>query len=49
MSHTSDPVPALFFDFNSIKESKNRFTEKDSLKNKAINGRQLLSKTLLKS
>lgn len=48
MAHTSDPVPALFFDFNSIKESKNRFAEKYSIKQRAINGRQLLSKTLLR-
>lgn len=47
-SHTSDPVPALFFDFNSIKENKNRFTEKCVSLQRSINGRQLLSKTLLK-
>ncbi len=46
--HTSDPVPALFFNFNSIKEGGNRFTEKCASSQKAINGRQLLSKTLLK-
>jgi len=48
MAHTSDPVPALFFDFNAIKESKNRFTERDSINQRTVNGRQLLSKTLLR-
>lgn len=46
--HTSDPVPALFFDFDSIKESNNRFTEKCASLQKSINGKQLLLKTLLK-
>lgn len=47
-SHTSDPVPALFFDSKYDKKSNLRFIEKDSLNQKSINGRQLLSKTLLK-
>lgn len=47
-THTSDPVPALFFNPGLSKDSNLRFIEKDSLTQKPINGRQLLSKTLLR-
>lgn len=46
-SHTSQPVPVLFYDFEKLKESNKRFTEKDSSSEDSLNGRQLLNKTLL--
>ena len=45
-SHTSDPVPALFFDSKNIRTEDHRFIEMDSRKEISLNGRQILSKTL---
>jgi len=45
-SHTSNPVPVVFYDSKSVKDSGKRFIEKDSVNGKSFNGRQLLSKTL---
>ncbi len=46
-SHTSAPVPVLFYWSNSVKDSPKRFTERDGLSGRAFMGRQLLAKTLL--
>jgi 2,3-bisphosphoglycerate-independent phosphoglycerate mutase len=45
-SHTSSPVPVLFYDSKFTKGGNKRFIEKTSLVGKSFNGRQLLSKTL---
>ena len=45
-NHTSHPVPVLFYQSGSPKDSKKRFIEKDGLMGKQITGRQLLQKTL---
>jgi 2,3-bisphosphoglycerate-independent phosphoglycerate mutase len=47
-AHSSKPVPVLFYDSKNLKEFDHRFTEKDAQDKKTINGRQLLTKTLLK-
>ncbi len=44
--HTSNPVPAIFYDSLKSHDSSMRFTEKDSSISKSILGRQLLKKTL---
>jgi len=45
-SHTSHPVPVLFYQGDSIKTSNKRFIERDGLTGKSFQGRQLLQKTL---
>src|SRR3989344_4659327 len=45
-SHTSAPVPVLFFKSDLIKNSRKRFIESDGLKGREFTGRQLLGKTL---
>ncbi len=45
-SHTSAPVPVLFFNSDLIKSSGKRFIERDGLKGRAFMGRSLLQKTL---
>ena len=46
-SHTSAPVPVLFFNSDLIKNSGKRFIERDGLKGREFTGRSLLQKTLL--
>lgn len=45
-THTSHPVPVLFFDSLKQKKSVKRFIERDGLKGKRFEGRALLKKTL---
>ncbi len=45
-SHTSHPVPVLFYDSLNLKSGVKRFIEREGLKGKRFEGRDLLKKTL---
>ena len=45
-SHTANPVPVLFCDFDKAVNSGKRFIERDGLKGKRFAGKELLGKTL---